>query len=144
MIYFRDAQGQTPFMLAVSSRSYPAALELFERIIQLGTHQEQEEMIFPKGSNPDQSPLHVLCCNDTCSFTWTGAEHINQVSSIIDVRLKCIYKFGIYLLNLALTWLHRFDFWFFFGLFKCLIQFYFKISINLELLLLRFTLHVKI
>lgn len=76
---FRDAQGQTPFMLAVSSRSYPAALELFERIIQLGTAQEQEEMIFPKGSNPDHSPLHVLCCNDTCSFTWTGAEHINQV-----------------------------------------------------------------
>jgi E3 ubiquitin-protein ligase EDD1 len=35
-------------------------------------------MIFPKGSNPDHSPLHVLCCNDTCSFTWTGAEHINQ------------------------------------------------------------------
>lgn len=77
----RDSQGQTPFMLAVSSRSYPAALELFERIIQLGTPQEQEEMIFPKGSNPDHSPLHVLCCNDTCSFTWTGAEHINQVSN---------------------------------------------------------------
>ncbi|KAJ8966246.1 hypothetical protein NQ314_003661 [Rhamnusium bicolor] len=74
----KDAQGQTPFMLAVSSRSYPAALELFERIIKLGTAQEREEMIFPKGSNPDHSPLHVLCCNDTCSFTWTGAEHINQ------------------------------------------------------------------
>ncbi|KAJ8960750.1 hypothetical protein NQ318_020043 [Aromia moschata] len=74
----KDAQGQTPFMLAVSSRSYPAALELFERIIKLGTAQERDEMIFPKGSNPDHSPLHVLCCNDTCSFTWTGAEHINQ------------------------------------------------------------------
>ncbi|XP_017768727.1 PREDICTED: E3 ubiquitin-protein ligase UBR5 isoform X3 [Nicrophorus vespilloides] len=74
----KDAQGQTPFMLAVSSRSYPAALELFERITQLGTPQEQEEMIFPKGSNLDHSPLHVICCNDTCSFTWTGAEHINQ------------------------------------------------------------------
>lgn len=65
-------------MLAISSRCYPAALELFERITQLGTPAEQEEMIFPKGSNPDHSPLHVLCCNDTCSFTWTGAEHINQ------------------------------------------------------------------
>ncbi|XP_063922757.1 E3 ubiquitin-protein ligase UBR5 isoform X7 [Zophobas morio] len=74
----KDAQGQTPFMLAVSSRSYPAALEIFEKIIKLGTAQEREEMIFPKGSNPDHSPLHVLCCNDTCSFTWTGAEHINQ------------------------------------------------------------------
>lgn len=74
----RDGQGQTPFMAAVSSRSYVAASELFERIIELGTPQEREEMIFPKGSNPDHSPLHVLCCNDTCSFTWTGAEHINQ------------------------------------------------------------------
>ncbi|XP_049822850.1 E3 ubiquitin-protein ligase UBR5 isoform X3 [Aethina tumida] len=74
----KDAQGQTPFMLAVSSRSYPAALEIFERINKLGTAQEKEDMIFPKGSNPDHSPLHVLCCNDTCSFTWTGAEHINQ------------------------------------------------------------------
>lgn len=36
-------------------------------------------MIYPLGSNPDYSPLHVLCCNDTCSFTWTGADHINQV-----------------------------------------------------------------
>ncbi|XP_025408185.1 E3 ubiquitin-protein ligase UBR5 isoform X3 [Sipha flava] len=35
-------------------------------------------MVYPPGSNPDYSPLHVLCCNDTCSFTWTGAEHINQ------------------------------------------------------------------
>lgn len=37
------------------------------------------EMICPTGTNPDDSPLYVLCCNDTCSFTWTGAEHINQV-----------------------------------------------------------------
>lgn len=35
-------------------------------------------MLYPAGSAPDDSPLHVLCCNDTCSFTWTGAEHINQ------------------------------------------------------------------
>lgn len=39
------------------------------------------EMICPPGTNPDDSPLYVLCCNDTCSFTWTGAEHINQVGS---------------------------------------------------------------
>merc|ERR1719342_1115844 len=35
-------------------------------------------MIFPPNSNVNSSPLHVVCCNDTCSFTWTGAEHINQ------------------------------------------------------------------
>lgn len=40
-------------------------------------------MVYPPGSNPDYSPLHVLCCNDTCSFTWTGAEHINQVTNIL-------------------------------------------------------------
>ncbi|KAB1257826.1 E3 ubiquitin-protein ligase UBR5 [Camelus dromedarius] len=44
---------------------------------------EKEEDVFmgmvcPSGTNPDDSPLYVLCCNDTCSFTWTGAEHINQ------------------------------------------------------------------
>ncbi|XP_071501427.1 E3 ubiquitin-protein ligase UBR5-like, partial [Diadema antillarum] len=37
-----------------------------------------ESMVFPPGSHPDSSPLYVLCCNDTCSFTWTGTEHINQ------------------------------------------------------------------
>lgn len=41
-------------------------------------------MVYPSGSNPDYSPLHVLCCNDTCSFTWTGAEHINQVIYIYN------------------------------------------------------------
>lgn len=40
-------------------------------------------MIFPEGSNPDNSPLYVICCNDTCSFTWTGAEHINQARNNI-------------------------------------------------------------
>ncbi|XP_033640318.1 E3 ubiquitin-protein ligase UBR5-like isoform X2 [Asterias rubens] len=35
-------------------------------------------MFYPPGSDPDSSPLYVLCCNDTCSFTWTGTEHINQ------------------------------------------------------------------
>ena len=35
-------------------------------------------MICPSGTDPDKSPLHMLCCNDTCSFTWTGTKHINQ------------------------------------------------------------------
>lgn len=50
------------------------------------------EMICPSGTNPDDSPLYVLCCNDTCSFTWTGAEHINQVShgekNVIKITLN--------------------------------------------------------
>lgn len=79
-LFYRDAHGQTPFMLAVASRSYPAALALLDTIQRITTDNTQRmSMIFPPGSNPDHSPLHVLCCNDTCSFTWTGAEHINQV-----------------------------------------------------------------
>ncbi|XP_071962133.1 E3 ubiquitin-protein ligase UBR5-like [Antedon mediterranea] len=94
----RDAQGDTPFMAAVTCQAYSAALTLFdtaERVASsakfLGKMDNQKEkegggfdkelfrkMIYPAGSKPDSSPLYVLCCNDTCSFTWTGKEHINQ------------------------------------------------------------------
>lgn len=76
----KDAQGQTPFMLSVTSRAYQAGKVLFNVILQLCGDDVtlRDAMIFPPGSAPDQSPLYVLCCNDTCSFTWTGADHINQ------------------------------------------------------------------
>ena len=86
----RDAQGYTPFMQAVAVRAYPAALTLLDvaqKVArQLGTDSESQKkllqsFIFPVGKNgcsADDSPLHLLCSNDTCSFTWTGAEHINQ------------------------------------------------------------------
>lgn len=76
----KDAQGQTPFMLAVSCRAYQAGIILFSAIMKIanGDQATRDSMIFPPGATPDQSPLHVLCCNDTCSFTWTGADHINQ------------------------------------------------------------------
>ena len=48
------------------------------------------EMICPSGTNPDDSPLYVLCCNDTCSFTWTGAEHINQVRAASLCVCVCV------------------------------------------------------
>lgn len=76
----RDSQGQTPFMIAVSSRAYEAALTLFS-VIQKQFSADasiRESMIYPSSSSSDQCPLHVLCYNDTCSFTWTGADHINQ------------------------------------------------------------------
>ena len=44
-------------------------------------------MVFPKGSHLDNSPLHMVSCNDTCSFTWTGAEHITQVW----FDIPCVY-----------------------------------------------------
>lgn len=76
----KDAQGQTPFMLAVSCRAYQAGIVIFNTILKIanGDSAILDSMIFPIGSTPDQSPLHVICCNDTCSFTWTGADHINQ------------------------------------------------------------------
>lgn len=80
LLIAKDAQGQTPFMLAVTSRAYQAGIILFNAIVQLanGDPAVRNSMIFPASSAPDQSPLYVLCCNDTCSFTWTGADHINQ------------------------------------------------------------------
>uniref|UniRef100_S4RBG7 Ubiquitin protein ligase E3 component n-recognin 5 n=1 Tax=Petromyzon marinus TaxID=7757 RepID=S4RBG7_PETMA len=88
----KDARGMTPFMLAVSGRAYPAAITVLEtavltRVRECNKNSLEKEtenrddfmsMICPTGTNPDDSPLYVLCCNDTCSFTWTGAEHINQ------------------------------------------------------------------
>ena len=80
-------------MLAVSSRAYPAALTIFEAIQRISKERSPDpdvqkkimmSMIYPPGSLPDDSPLHVLCCNDTCSFTWTGAEHINQVKEKVQ------------------------------------------------------------
>ncbi|XP_075562225.1 E3 ubiquitin-protein ligase UBR5 isoform X8 [Pelecanus crispus] len=83
----KDARGMTPFMSAVSGRAYPAAITILETAQKIAkaeaTSSEKEDDVFmgmvcPSGTNPDDSPLYVLCCNDTCSFTWTGAEHINQ------------------------------------------------------------------
>ena len=83
----QDARGNTPFMAAVACRAYPAALVLFEAAQMVAVESSNDEqtqkktlmsMVFPPGSPADSSPLHVICCNDTCSFTWTGAEHINQ------------------------------------------------------------------
>ena len=70
------------------NRAYPAALVLFEAAQRVALESSNDlatqrktlmSMVFPAGAPPDSSPLHVVCCNDTCSFTWTGAEHINQV-----------------------------------------------------------------
>ncbi|XP_017846381.1 E3 ubiquitin-protein ligase hyd isoform X2 [Drosophila busckii] len=76
----KDAQGQTPFMLAVSCRAYEAGIILLNTILTVAEQEThlKDAMIFPSGSPADQSPLHVICYNDTCSFTWTGADHINQ------------------------------------------------------------------
>lgn len=76
----KDTQGQTPFMLAVPSRAHQAGKNLLNVIKQVSNGDSNlcDAMNLPPGPSPDQSPLSVLCCNDTCSFTWTGADHINQ------------------------------------------------------------------
>lgn len=81
----KDTDGCTPFMAAVRGRSYYPALNLFATAKYLATGPDGQidrsvlmSMLCPSDSHPDASPLHVLCCNDTCSFTWTGTEHINQ------------------------------------------------------------------
>lgn len=87
LLAMQDAQGNTPFMAAIVCRAYPAAIVLFEAAqkvaLECSNDRETQKktllsMVYPSGSAPDNSPLHVICCNDTCSFTWTGAEHINQ------------------------------------------------------------------
>jgi len=86
----RNAEGCTPFMQAMCQRAYPAALYLLDTAKRIATGRERIDvvdtellmsMLFPPGSSLDNSPLHILCCNDMCSFTWTGDEHINQVFS---------------------------------------------------------------
>jgi len=84
----KNSQGLTPFMLAVNGRAYAAAIHLFQVAQKIAktantTDLEQQKklfmsMIFPRGSNLDDSPLYAICLQDTCSYTWTGAAHINQ------------------------------------------------------------------
>jgi len=78
-------------MQAVCQRAYLAALCLLDTAKRIATGRERIDvvdtellmsMLFPPGSSLDNSPLHILCCNDMCSFTWTGDEHINQVSAL--------------------------------------------------------------
>jgi hypothetical protein len=106
LLSFRNLEGQTPFMSAVNSRAYHSALILFEYALKISKRESSNEqsssvqfflespsteinrssyqnlllrMIYPLTStNSDNSPLYTICTNDTCSFTWTGEEHISQ------------------------------------------------------------------
>ena len=93
LLSHKAAEGQTPFMYAVHLRAYEAGSLLFEQALKMrqefttlagGSNQAYNRdmhftnLVFPLGSRTDQSPLYVLCSNDTCSFTWTGDNHITQ------------------------------------------------------------------
>jgi hypothetical protein len=105
LLSFRNLENQTPFMSAVNSRAYHCALILFEYALKISKRESSNDqqtssiqfyldssindgrqsenlllkMIYPLTStNSDYSPLYTICTNDTCSFTWTGEEHISQ------------------------------------------------------------------
>uniref|UniRef100_F7AHP3 Zinc finger protein n=1 Tax=Ciona intestinalis TaxID=7719 RepID=F7AHP3_CIOIN len=90
LLTLKDASGYTPFMFAVAHRAYTAAQVLFQAALDIAkdasdeTNDKKDDinnlmpMLYPAGSHPDDNPLYMLCCNDTCSFTWTGIQHINQ------------------------------------------------------------------
>ena len=63
-------------------QAYCTARMLFDLANQLSSGQEESlmSMLYPPDSHPDDNPVFVLCRNDPCSFTWTGEEHIQQVS----------------------------------------------------------------
>ncbi|KER30873.1 hypothetical protein T265_02799 [Opisthorchis viverrini] len=83
----RNTENLTPFMLAIKYRAYHVAWFLYRTIQSFITSTSEsgefssapyKEFLFPYDSHPDDSPLFLLCYNDTCSFTWTGPEHIRQ------------------------------------------------------------------
>ncbi|CAJ0569277.1 unnamed protein product, partial [Mesorhabditis spiculigera] len=69
-----------------------SAMEIVKQLVQLPSKDLLEQMLKHKLDTllepppnwfapPEHSkswPLFVLCYNDTCSFTWTGQDHINQ------------------------------------------------------------------
>ena len=93
LLSHKSSEGATPFMYAVSIRAYEAANLIYEAAVSSQPHLAQHSeapsqfygrdlnltyMLFPVHSRLDQSPLYTLCSNDTCSFTWTGDQHITQ------------------------------------------------------------------
>ncbi|VDH90552.1 E3 ubiquitin-protein ligase EDD1, partial [Mytilus galloprovincialis] len=79
----KNAEGLTPFMQSVRGCAYQGALVILDTCRKLTSKDDTDKttfmkMIYPPGSTLDSSPLQMLCCNDTCSFTWTGREHIKQ------------------------------------------------------------------
>lgn len=101
LLLCRNTDGQTPFMQAVSTRAYSIGILLFNVAKQnamVGGSLDDDafrNMLYPTGCSADDNPFLLLCCNDTCSFTWTGTDHINQVaggflSSYTDVMNECL------------------------------------------------------
>ncbi|OWA51736.1 E3 ubiquitin-protein ligase UBR5 [Hypsibius exemplaris] len=97
LIASRNSLDMTPFMYAVLIRSYEAALVLLDttasvvgelyadfatrEVVTVAPRTVDSlvmEFLYPPGSQPDDSPLFLLCLNDVCTYTWTGSRHIQQ------------------------------------------------------------------
>ena len=106
LFFYRNADGCTVFMQAVRSCAYAAALVVLDTAKKVATNESGwldratfMQMLYPTGSSLDNSPLQMLCCNDTCSFTWTGREHIKQVRQLhlyrwTEVRQSAMFRCG--------------------------------------------------
>lgn len=55
-------------------------------------------MVYPSDCHPDDNPVFILCRSDTCSFTWTGEEHIHQVRNDLycSILEKHLFRFDNY------------------------------------------------
>ncbi|CAJ0958085.1 unnamed protein product, partial [Mesorhabditis belari] len=78
----KDCNGLNPYSCAVENRAYSAAKSIWEsavrREIDLNILLEPPPNWFSLPEHNKSWALFVLSYNDTCSFTWTGQDHINQ------------------------------------------------------------------
>lgn len=75
LLHVRDVSGHTPFISAVQHRAYEAASILWEAMLKYYNDLSKEDFtnqIYNPLVHNDDSPLFIVCYNDTCSFTWTG------------------------------------------------------------------------
>uniref|UniRef100_A0AC34RRG3 E3 ubiquitin-protein ligase UBR5 n=1 Tax=Panagrolaimus sp. JU765 TaxID=591449 RepID=A0AC34RRG3_9BILA len=81
LLHIRDIYGHTPFICAVQHRAYEAACAIWETMTKYYNNLSVADFtneVYNPMIHTDDSPLFIVCYNDTCSFTWTGDEHINQ------------------------------------------------------------------
>lgn len=74
----KDIYGHTPFYSAINARAYTSALILWTKFRELKANNVEALTKYVTTTVHNDSSMFILCYNDTCSFTWTGEEHINQ------------------------------------------------------------------
>ena len=78
-------------------QAYNIARMLFDVADQLSESQSDVSllsMVYPSDCHPDDNPVFILCRSDTCSFTWTGEEHIHQVRNGSFCSIHEKHQFG--------------------------------------------------